>query len=197
MLRCTAYLAAASLAFAGTTTQLHAQQHKIRVGFGGGMSVPVSDAGDAYKTGFNGKGFLLVHLGPLPSLRLDLGYQKFDFAQQFQNPSSGPSADATTQILSGVAGLHLDLIHVGPVRPYLIAGLGAFNMRSSLDSLGNDTGTVSRTRFGIDGGAGLAFTLGKRIDAFVEAKVQNIYTEQGMIDTKSIRVIPITFGIMF
>ncbi|HET7552148.1 MAG TPA: outer membrane beta-barrel protein [Gemmatimonadaceae bacterium] len=197
MFRHGVYLAAASLALTAVATGANAQQHKIRVGFGGGMSVPVSDAGDAFKSGFNGKGFLLVNLGGLPSLRIDLGYQKFDYKQEFQNPLGSDATDATSQILSGVAGLHIDLIRVGPVRPYLLAGLGAFNVRSSLDSLGNDTGTVSQTKFGIDGGAGVAFTLGKRLDAFVEAKVQNIYTDQGVIDTKSIRVIPITFGIMF
>ena len=46
------------------------------------------------------------------------------------------------------------------------------------------------------GGAGLAFTLG-RIDAYVEGKVQNVYSDQGLIDTKSIRVIPVSFGIVF
>jgi hypothetical protein len=197
MLKYGVYLAAASIVLTATATSAHAQQHKLRIGFGGGMSVPVSDAGDAYKSGFNGKGFLLVNLGGLPSFRIDLGYQKFDYKQEFQNPLGSDATNATSQILSGVAGIHLDLIRVGPVRPYLLAGLGAFNVRSSLDSLGNDTGTVSQTRFGIDGGAGVAFTLGKRLDAFVEAKIQNIYTDQGAIDTKSIRVIPITFGIMF
>ena len=197
MLRCTVHLAAASLALAAAAASAHAQQHKIRVGFGGGVSMPVSEAGDAYKSGLNGKGFVLVNLGGLPSLRFDLGYQKFDYKQESQNALGPGGSDATSQILSGVAGLHLDLIRVGPVRPYLLAGLGAFNVRSSLDSLGNDTGTVSTTKFGIDGGAGVAFTLGKRLDAFVEAKIQNIYTDQGAIDTKSIRVIPITFGIMF
>jgi hypothetical protein len=197
MLKYGVYLAAASIVLTATATSAHAQQHKLRIGFGGGMSVPVSDAGDAYKSGFNGKGFLLVNLGGLPSFRIDLGYQKFDYKQEFQNPLGSDATNATSQILSGVAGIHLDLIRVGPVRPYLLAGLGAFNVRSSLDSLGNDTGTVSQTRFGIDGGAGVAFTLGKSVDAFVEAKIQNIYTDQGAIDTKSIRVIPITFGIMF
>ncbi len=197
MLKYGVYLAAASIVLTATATSAHAQQHRLRVGFGGGMSVPVSDAGDAYKSGFNGKGFLLVNLGGLPSFRIDLGYQKFDYKQEFQNPLGSDATNATSQILSGVAGIHLDLIRVGPVRPYLLAGLGAFNVRSSLDSLGNDTGTVSQTRFGIDGGAGVAFTLGKRLDAFVEAKIQNIYTDQGVIDRKSIRVIPITFGIMF
>jgi hypothetical protein len=197
MLKYGVYLAAASIVLTATATSAHAQQHKLRIGFGGGMSVPVSDAGDAYKSGFNGKGFLLVNLGGLPSFRIDLGYQKFDYKQEFQNPLGSDATNATSQILSGVAGIHLDLIRVGPVRPYLLAGLGAFNVRSSLDSLGNDTGTVSQTRFGIDGGAGVAFTLGKRLDAFVEAKIQNIYTDQGAIDTKSIRVIPITYGIMF
>ena len=37
-------------------------EHMVRVGFGGGVSVPVSDAKDAFKSGVNGTGFVLVHI---------------------------------------------------------------------------------------------------------------------------------------
>src|SRR5262245_15988588 len=36
--------------------------HLISVGLGGGVSVPVSDAKDAFKTGFNGQGFAKLNL---------------------------------------------------------------------------------------------------------------------------------------
>ncbi len=38
------------------------EQHMVRVGFGGGVSVQVSDAKDALKDGVNGTGFVLVHI---------------------------------------------------------------------------------------------------------------------------------------
>ena len=58
-----------STAFAQVGTRME-EQHMVRVGFGGGVTVPVSDARDAFKDGFNGTGFVLVHLTQgLPALR--------------------------------------------------------------------------------------------------------------------------------
>jgi hypothetical protein len=45
-------------------------------------------------------------------------------------------------------------------------------------------------------GAGLAFTFG-RIDAFIEGRVQNVYTRNGGISAKkSIQTAPLSFGIL-
>ena len=36
------------------------------------------------------------------------------------------------------------------------------------------------------------------ISGFVEARLQNVYTkEKGLVDTKSIRSIPVSFGVVF
>jgi len=185
--------------------QPQSHEHAIRIGLGGGMSVPVSHAGDELKTGVHGQGFLLMnlgrllHLGALPTVRLNFGYQQFNYKDEFTGAQSGSSAalqNAESKILSGVAGFQINLLH-GPVRPYLLAGLGAYRIQNSVDSTGTSTdASTSSTKFGVDGGAGLAFTLG-RIDAYVEGKVQNVYSDQGLIDTKSIRVIPVSFGIVF
>jgi len=167
------------------------QQHRLRIGFGGGMEVPTSNAGDFYRNGVTGQGFLLINLGVLPAIRLNLGYSRFDF----RNALAGEAQSGNGQILSGVAGMRVNLLP-GKVRPYLVAGVGAFNIRNTVNVDGSGPVSQSDTKFGIDGGAGLAFTIG-RIDAFVEGRVQNVYTDQGVIDTKSIRTIPVTFGIIF
>ena len=53
------------------------------------------------------------------------------------------------------------------------------------------------TNFGLDGGAGVSLRLGP-IDAFVETRLQNVYTkQQGLVDTKSITVFPVLFGLSF
>lgn len=128
-----------------------------------------------------------MHLGPLPALRFNLGYQKFNY-KDVLGLNGG-----TSSILSGTGGLQINLIK-GPVRPYITAGLGAFDVRSTADST---TGvTTSKVNFGIDDGAGLAFTFG-RIDAFVEGRVQNVYTcNSGVINSKSIQTVPVSFGIL-
>jgi opacity protein-like surface antigen len=168
------------------------ERHLFRVGFGGGVSVPTSDVRDALENGINGQAFVLIDTGVLPPFRVNLGYQKFDYRDVL-----GSGVQGNTRILSGVAAVNLSLFTVGPLRPYVVAGIGAFGVRDAIGA-GTTGPAVSEsvTEFGIDGGAGLAFRLG-RLEAFVEGRVQNIYTEAGAIDARSIRAIPVTLGILF
>ncbi len=94
-------------------------------------------------------------------------------------------------MLSGMAGLTINLFKLGPLRPYVTAGLGAFSMKETIAEQ-----SETNMRFGVDGGGGLALKLG-RLEAFVEGRVQNVYTEEGRIDAKTIRSIPVTFGILY
>lgn len=160
----------------------------LSLGLGGGMTIPTGRAGDAYKSGLAGQAFVLVHLPHLPALRFALGLQKYDF----KNATGLPGA--SSRILSGIGGLNIDLLH-GPVRPYLTAGLGAFDVRTTTDTTAGAPAT-STMHFGVDAGAGLALRFG-RIGAFVEGKVQNVYSSgQGFVNAKSIRAIPVSFGIL-
>ena len=77
----TVALAALALAFivpaaraAGPDVQ---SNHIVSVGLGGGVSVPVSDAKDAFKTGFNGQGFVRLNLKFLPIVpRIDFTFSR-------------------------------------------------------------------------------------------------------------------------
>lgn len=178
----------------------------VRFGFAGGVVVPRTGASLAtLKTGVHGQGFMLLQLPGLPALRFtgDYAHMKFDRSSLTGIPtmSSSPAAvpDADRTIIDGVASLQLNLLH-GPVRPYVLAGVGAFNVKdvmSAAAASGNAEQSFRSTNFGIDGGAGIALKLG-RIDAFVETRLQNVYTkQQGLVDTKSIRAFPVSFGVTF
>jgi opacity protein-like surface antigen len=164
----------------------------VKVGFGGGMSVPTSNAKEAFENGVHGRGFVLVDLPGLPSFRFDLSATKFDWKEAI---AGGPTTSGESQVLGGLANISINLLK-GPIRPYVMAGLGAFHIRNELQTSGEPDETNSQTRFGIDGGAGLAIKI-MRLEMFVEGRVQNVYTERGVIDTKSIQTVPITFGIIF
>jgi len=161
----------------------------FQIGFGGGASVPVSNAADAFKTGFHGKAMVKWNAPVLPlSLRGSVGYERFNLE------SLSPGTDGTGQIISGLANVAWGF-PVGPIKPYLIGGLGAFNMKSQVSG----TSSPSSTKFGIDGGAGVEFSLGM-ISGFVEGRVENIYTsDQGVGGGQpfNTRIIPVTFGIYF
>ncbi len=168
-------------------------EHLLRVGFAGGVVVPTSDARNALKNGVQGQGFVLLNLLPGLPLRFNLGYQKFNLKDAL---TAGGAVDGDTRILSGVAGAQLNLLR-GPLRPYITAGLGGFNVQQTLTSTASPASVSnSQFKFGVDGGAGIALNIG-RIAAFVEGKVQNIYTDQGAINVKSIQAVPVSFGIIF
>ena len=194
MTRTTFTAVASALLISCLSAPLEAQvpgSRLVRLGFGGGVSVPTSDAESALENGINGQAYVLVDTGILPPLRFNLGYQKFDWKEAVL----GSATDGQTSILSGVGGLSINLLSLGPLRPYVTAGLGAFHVSEELEG-GTAPGEESSMRFGIDGGAGLALQLG-RLEGFIEGRVQNVYTEAGVIDAKSIKSIPVTFGLLF
>jgi hypothetical protein len=130
---------------------------------------------------------------------------------KFGQPTTGTGVaaiDADRTVLDGVAGMRVDVLH-GAVRPYLLAGVGAFNVRDALRNAATSAATgstggqaaladaMTSTNLGVDGGAGVSFRFG-RLDGFVETRLQNVYTRQrGLIDTKSIQSFPIAFGLTF
>jgi hypothetical protein len=153
------------------------------------VSVPVSDAKDAFKNGVSGQGFVRFNLKALPiSPRLEFSFSKFDL-DEVQVGSTG-----TEQIMSGLASVQFYLMH-GPVRPYIIAGIGAYNTKTDTEGV-NATSTTA-TDFGINGGAGLVVRLGSLVSAYAEGRVDNVYTTAGFIDTNQIQVVPVTFGPVF
>ena len=171
------------------SAQLGLAHHFVTVGVGGGMSVPVSDAGDAFKNGFNVQGFARLNVPKLPVFpRFDLNFSRF----KFDDAQLG--VPGTSQILAGLANLQLSVLPLGPVQPYIIAGVGAYNLKTTTEGI--TPSSVSNMEFGINGGAGVALRFG-RINGFVEGRVENVFTEKGMIDTQQIQVVPVTFGLTF
>jgi opacity protein-like surface antigen len=129
----------------------------FQIGFGGGVSVPVSDYKSAFDNGFHGKAMFRWKAPALPiSLGTSLGFP------------------------------------VGPIKPYVTAGLGAYHINSSATGLPD----ASTTKFGIDGGLGVEFKLGG-ISAFAEGKYENIYTDQGINQNLKTQIVPVTFGVFF
>jgi opacity protein-like surface antigen len=201
-----ALVTAASLAASAAAQELPVQpavtqpkRYTLSLGFSGGMAVPTGNGSTNVKNGVGGRGFVLIQLpGGFPALRFDVGYQRFDLKNALlgQEGADPLGTTGTNRILSGVGGLTINLLH-GPVRPYLTAGLGAFSVKTTIDSssLGGPTAR-SNFNFGVDGGAGLAVSLG-RVSAFGEGRVENVYTKDaGFIKSaKSIQSVLVSFGL--
>jgi len=175
-------------------TEAMGSNRLVSIGIGGGVSVPVSNAGDAFKTGFNGQGFVRFNLHQLPILpRLDFTFSKFDIEDV---TLATPGSSGTGQIFAGLANVQVNLMHSGPVRPYVVAGVGAYNTKTDINGVPNVSGTTS-TDFGINAGAGMVFKLGSRVSGYVEGRIDNVYSSKGMIDADQVQVVPVTFGLVF
>ena len=167
----------------------------ISIGIGGGVVVPrAANSINDLESGVAGQGFILIRPVPfLPAFRATVDLQKYGF----KRPASATNATAIEgdrTVLAGLIGTRIDLLP-GPVRPYLTAHLGAFNVKDAIDNPTDQD--LSQTNFGVDGGAGLAIRLGP-INAFAETRLQNVWTKnKGFVDTKSIQAFPVTFGIIF
>ena len=171
----------------------------VQIGFGGGVVVPREGASfRELKNGTQGQGFVLVRLpAGLPPLRFNVDYARMKFERATPRPGTAllDTAEAERTTIAGVGGVRLELLP-GPVRPYVLAGVGAFSVKDAIEQSGA-TRDFSNVNFGVDGGAGLSIRLGP-ISGFVEARLQNVYTKQeGLIDTKSIKHVPLTFGLVF
>ena len=162
----------------------------VSIGLGGGVSVPLSDAKDAFKTGFNGQGFVRFNVRMLPvTPRLDFTFSHFNL------DDAKVGNTGTGQVLAGLANFQMYLIHGGPIRPYIVAGIGAYNLKTTVDNVAN--GETSTTRFGVNGGGGLLLRFGSLFSAYAEGRVDNVYTDKGLIAANQVQVVPVTFGVVF
>src|SRR5437867_2849967 len=105
ILRSIAVLAVLACSPLTASAQLGLAHHFVTVGIGGGMSVPVSDASDAFKNGYNVQGFARLNVPKLPVMpRFDLDFSRFDLNDaQVGVPGTG-------QILAGLANLQLSVL---------------------------------------------------------------------------------------
>ena len=184
----------------GMATVASAQMHDdlssnriVSFGVGGGVSVPVSDAKDAFKNGYNGQGFVRLNLKFLPiAPRLDFTFSKFNL------DDTKVGTTGTGQVLAGLANFQMYLMHAGPIRPYIVAGVGAYNVKTVADASGSVAESeVSDTRFGVNGGAGVVLKFGSLFSLYGEGRVDNVFTDKGLIQSDQIQVVPVSFGLVF
>lgn len=170
-------------------------QRRIQIGIGGGAIIPRTQA--RYQdvlAGAAGQAYLLLRIAPgLPALRIGADFAQMKFGKARSGVSEVDLGDTRRQ-LGGIASLRFDLLP-GPIKPYILGGVGAFNIQETIQNISDSTFTT--TKIGFDGGGGISFRMG-RIAGFIETRIQNVYTkDQGFINTKSISAFPVTFGLIF
>jgi len=186
-------------------TNEQGSRRPVSFAFGGGASVPVGNYKDVLKAGWNGQGSLIFNLPGIPiALRADVNYNKFTFENNLPFSTGGGSGavattdDITQQILGGLANITIPF-NMGPISPYVTAGLAGFNIKTKLGDAFPGAEDESDTKFAVNGGAGLSMRL-MGVSAFIEAKINNVYTDKKLISNKELKelqFIPVTFGFVF
>lgn len=154
----------------------HAQPTEgVRFGVGGGITLPTGDYGTVDKAGWHVLGLIQF---PISQSAIHL---RFDALYGSTSHKSG-FASGNTKLAGGTADL---LYHFGDprgsVRPYVLGGLGFFNV--------SDGSSTSKFAFGL--GGGILFGVGT-MHAFAEGRYISIQTSGS-----SLTFIPISVGLMF
>ena len=178
-----ALLAAAGL----NATGAYAQGTGPAVDFavGGGISVPTGDFDDGAKLGWQGTAAVRVLPQSLP-----VGFQLDGTFGRFSDESA---LDIQSQVVYGTANVvyRFQTAEATRFQPYLIGGIGVYN----LDAKGDDVGLIgnpdSQTKFGINAGAGFDFKAGSA-GLFVEGRFHNAFFEGS-----DLQFIPVTVGVRF
>jgi hypothetical protein len=153
---------------------------RANFGIGGGVTFPTGNFKNAFKTGWNAQAMVGFALPSLPiELRVDGQYN-----QNSLKAGLGSGKAKTFGALgSGV-------YHFGestmPFRPYVIGGLGFYNVKFS-----GAAGSSSETKFALGGGLGANFGVGT-VHAFVEGRYISVFTSGSHTN-----FIPLTVGVRF
>lgn len=197
-----ALVVAAALPGAASAQNFAPSGRILSFGLGGGVTVPVDDAKNAFDHGFNGHGFVRLNLPVFPiQPRLDFTFQKLDIKDiSFVDPTLGAGGtfnEGEQSVFSGLAQAQLALIKAGPIQPYLVAGVGISSLKTKLEGEpGTDNVSESATKLTVNGGAGLNVKLGP-VSGFVEGRLNNIVNDGELMDFKFVQLVPVSFGLVF
>jgi len=162
--------------FATATLQGQAQPTEgVRFGLGAGLIFPTGNYGTVDKAGWHVMGLIQLPIAHSPiHLRFDGMYGSTSHKSAF-GPGSTKLAGATADLL-----YHLGE-RASKVRPYVLGGLGIFNV--------SDGSSTTKFTFGL--GGGLLFGVGNA-HAFLEGRYMSIQTSGS-----SLNFLPVSFGLMF
>jgi opacity protein-like surface antigen len=152
-------------------------QSKAEIGIGGGITQPTGDFGDVAKLGWHGLATITVFPGSQP------------FALQgsaFYGQNKFDTGGGKTKLFGALGEFKLDLRTGASFTPYVVAGGGLVNVKTSVPG-----GTSSSDNKGaLDAGVGAGYTGASKVGFFVEARYVNVF-DSG----PDLTFIPVTAGL--
>jgi opacity protein-like surface antigen len=175
MKRMLAGLVASGFLLAGAAAPAAAQARGY-IGFGAGAAIPIGDFADGDKLGWLGQ-VIAGLTGPSGRLggRIDGDYSRHSF--------KGTSSGHTT-----LFGANADVVFnfgTAKARPYLLAGVGFYNVKESIGSVSSST-----TKGAFNGGAGVNIKTSGNMAVYLEGRFISVRAEGG-----SLNFIPLSIGL--
>ena len=165
-------LAALAIGMLAAALPLQAQG-QVEFSLGGGVGVPAGDFNDGFKVGWHGLAAVSYTLPSAP-----LAFQVDGAFSRYNNETA--AADLKENMIYGTGNIiyQIKVSEAARFLPYLIGGGGVYN----IDPTGDDAaGLDSKTKFGLNGGAGVAIDAG-RVNLFVESRFHNVLDGTGTSD---------------
>lgn len=180
----------------------HAQQRAPRVltvGLGGGGTVPVGDFANDVKTGWNGLAYFQyqpVGQGPW-AVRAEAQYSGAKYTDDFLSDVGATEDDdlSNSVLYAGVSAVYNLGRPTSAARPYLIGGLGLYQLTARLTDAGGVSVSDSESGFGFNGGLGMRF--GGPIALFVETRFHQFSVTPSGAEKSTSQFIPVSIGITF
>ena len=192
---------AAALILRAPASPLRAQGAPgFHLGVSGGAMIPVEDEADVFNVGWNAMLVIPINFGTSPfGIRLDGQYSEIDPKSEIVDFNNG-----NTRIIDGTFDFVLGP-HFGAFQPYLIGGVGVYDLRfRGEDVTAGNVFESSTTRFGWNAGLGFAFRVGNsNTHVFVEGRYTSISLNGNQfsdsVDTGGRRftLIPVNVGLIF
>lgn len=172
-------VAAASLILAIAAPAAQAQMAQPRFGLTAGLALPMGDFGDVAGLGFHVGGHLSLPLTGAVALRLDADYGMYGVEDNLIVDD--------ISLFGGMANLVLKVPTQSELKPYLLGGLGYYNVTIN----GNGGGSVDDGALAFNVGVGYDFKLGNS-NLFTELRYLSIQNDGGSTNT-----LPIVIGLRF
>lgn len=195
--------AVACLLYGTTASAQMASARPVQLVVSGGVSVPTGGFADVHDMGVHADASLLINaLGGSLRLRPELTYSRFGvkdlgslFGTPLQDQGAGGLAagsDAVSSLLGGLANIEIALGPAG-FQPFVLAGVGAIKFKSDIS---DGVSSIDETKTMLNLGAGVRFRMGP-IGGLIEARFNNVPAGDTQTYFKSVKTIPVTFGLVF
>ena len=186
---CSTLLVAGSLALGASSAEAQyadTESGGVRFLLGGGTTLALGDFGDAFNNGPHGIAGLAFQPAGFPvGIRIDGMYHRVSGDEDALGFD-----DVNEQIINGTANAVLSLSTSAdtPIRPYILAGGGLYNLKPVGDDVPD--GVDGETDFGINAGAGFDYRASDNLGIFLEGRFHLIFA-----DPDNLNMLPISLGV--